>query len=146
VNVAARPVGRPGRSGPAVRARRRPDRGAAAVEAAFALPILLLIVFGIIDFGRMANAQINVTEAAREGARVASFGDNPTDRVTTIAGADAQVATSGCPAEITDEDAEVTVTYPFEFVTPVGALVGFFTGSDMGGDLTLRGRGVMPCQ
>jgi Flp pilus assembly protein TadG len=146
VDVAASPVGRRGRSGPADRGCRRPDRGTAAVEAAFVLPILLLIVFGIIDFGRMANAQINVTEAAREGARVAAFGGNPRDRVSTIAGADAEVTTVACPADITDEDAEVTVTYPFEFVTPVGAFVGLFTGTDLGGDLTLRGRGIMPCQ
>src|SRR5262245_38889036 len=49
----------------------RRDHGAAAVEMALLLPLLLLLVFGIIDFGRMLNAQITVTEAAREGARAA---------------------------------------------------------------------------
>jgi len=34
------------------------DRGAAAVEFALLLPVLLLLVFGIIDFGRALNAQI----------------------------------------------------------------------------------------
>ncbi|MFD0742698.1 TadE/TadG family type IV pilus assembly protein [Phytohabitans flavus] len=53
--------------------RRRPrDRGATAVEAALVLPLVLLIAFGIIDFGRMLNAQIRVTEAAREAARAVS--------------------------------------------------------------------------
>ena len=46
------------------------DRGAAAVEFALLLPLLVLLVFGMIDFGRAINAQITITQAAREGARV----------------------------------------------------------------------------
>ena len=49
------------------------DRGAAAVEFALLLPVLLLLVFGIIDFGRALNAQITLTQAAREGARIAAL-------------------------------------------------------------------------
>ena len=49
-----------------------PDRGSVAVEFALLLPMLLLIVFGIIDFGRALNAQITLTQAAREGARLAA--------------------------------------------------------------------------
>ena len=61
--------------------RRRParnsphDRGAAAVEFALLLPVLLLLVFGIIDFGRALNAQVTLTQAAREGARMAALGE-----------------------------------------------------------------------
>src|SRR5579859_1395033 len=61
--------------------RRRParsairDRGAAAVEFALLLPLLLLLIFGIIDFGRALNAQITLTQAAREGARMAALGE-----------------------------------------------------------------------
>src|SRR5215469_8933308 len=50
--------------------RARGDRGAAAVEFALLLPVLLFILFGIIDFGRALNAQITITQAAREGARL----------------------------------------------------------------------------
>ena len=50
-----------------------PDRGAVAVEFALLLPLLLLIAFGIIDFGRALNAQITLTQAAREGARLAAL-------------------------------------------------------------------------
>lgn len=48
--------------------------GAAAVEFAVILPLLLLILGGIIDFGLMFNAQIAITHAAREGVRVEAIG------------------------------------------------------------------------
>ena len=50
--------------------RDRSDRGAAAVEFALVVPILLLLVFGIIDFGRILNAEIQLSQAAREGVRL----------------------------------------------------------------------------
>ena len=56
--------------------RKAPDRGATAVEFALVLPLLLLLVFGIIDFGRALNAQITLTQAAREGARLEALGDS----------------------------------------------------------------------
>jgi len=49
--------------------RSRLDRGAAAVEMALVLPLLLLVLFGLIDFGRGFNAQMQVTQAAREAVR-----------------------------------------------------------------------------
>jgi Flp pilus assembly protein TadG len=47
------------------------DRGAAAVEFAIVLPVLLLILFGIIEFARAWNVKQTLTDAAREGTRVA---------------------------------------------------------------------------
>lgn len=47
----------------------RDDCGAAAVEFALLAPLLLLIVFGIIDFARAFNIQETLTQAAREGVR-----------------------------------------------------------------------------
>jgi hypothetical protein len=44
--------------------------GAAAVEMALVLPLLILLIGGVIDFGFMFNAQIAATHAAREGVRV----------------------------------------------------------------------------
>ena len=52
---------------------RRRDAGASAVEMAIVLPLLVLLVFGIIDFGRMLNAQIQLSQAAREGVRLAAL-------------------------------------------------------------------------
>jgi len=50
------------------------DRGAAAVEMALVLPLLLVMVIGIIDFSRIFNGQIQLSQAAREGARIAALG------------------------------------------------------------------------
>lgn len=50
------------------------DRGAAAVEFAIILPLLLILVAGIVDFGRLFYAEIIVSNAAREGVRMAAMG------------------------------------------------------------------------
>ena len=51
--------------------------GQEAVEFALLLPVLLLILFGILDLGRLFHAAITVANAAREGAR---FGmEHPTE-------------------------------------------------------------------
>jgi Flp pilus assembly protein TadG len=53
--------------------KQRSQRGAAAVEFALVMPLLLLLVFGIVEFGLIMNRQITVTHAAREGARYYSL-------------------------------------------------------------------------
>jgi hypothetical protein len=52
---------------------RRDQRGAALLEMAFTLPLLLLISVGIFEFGRAFEVWQVLTNAAREGARVAGF-------------------------------------------------------------------------
>lgn len=51
---------------------RRDQRGAAMVEFAIVAPVLLLFVFGIIEYGRYFFLYNNLTNAAREGARLAA--------------------------------------------------------------------------
>lgn len=52
----------------------RDERGAAAVEMALVIPILVLLVFAMIDFSRAMNAELQLSQAAREGARLAAIG------------------------------------------------------------------------
>lgn len=120
---------------------RKHERGAAAVEFALVLPVLLLLVMGIIEFGHAYNAQLTLTQAAREGVRVMAISNNPaTARAATKNAAaslypsltDANVAVS--PAACTPGNkATVIITYPLPT----------FTG--IVGPITLTGRGVMLC-
>jgi Flp pilus assembly protein TadG len=129
------------------------DRGSVAVEFALLLPVLLLLIFGVIDFGRAINAQITLTQAAREGVRLAALGAvNPTvqNRVTLAATGLSPVTatvTSSCPVGAgTGVDAKVTVTYTFTFITPVGAFAAMFGTASFGTTLPLSATGEMPCE
>ena len=52
----------------------RNEKGAAAVEFALLLPILVIIVFGIIYIGPLYYVWIELSHAARDGARLAAVG------------------------------------------------------------------------
>ncbi len=49
-------------------------RGQALVELALIVPILLFLVLGVVEFGRLFNAYMTVQHAAREGARLGILG------------------------------------------------------------------------
>ncbi len=116
------------------------DRGAAAVEFALVLPILVLIICGVVDFGRAYNANLTLTHAAREGARVWALGG--TGEETTTAATNAavgltvtSVATTACTF---GSATTVTVTADFSYITPLIA--------DLSPGLTsLSSNGVMRC-
>ena len=135
-------------------ARDSRDRGSVAVEFALLLPVLLLIIFGVIDFGRAISAQITLTQAAREGARLASLGYS-TSAVQTRAQSAATglspvtvTVSSSCPSGAgTGVDAVVQTSYVFSFVTPVGAFASMFGSATFGSStLTLTATGEMPCE
>jgi Flp pilus assembly protein TadG len=138
---------------PPRRGRKARDRGSVAVEFALVLPVLLLILFGIIDFGRALNAQIELTGAAREGARLAALG-YPNAAVQARAAAAAPslgritvTVAAGCPPGAGPAaDAQVDVSDPFSFITPIGAVVGAIAGSGFGAPIVLTAQGVMPCE
>ncbi len=68
--------------------RQQNERGAAAVEFALLLPVLLMILFGIIEFGMIMYGREVVTNASREGARagIVQVSPKPTSGdITTIA-------------------------------------------------------------
>jgi Flp pilus assembly protein TadG len=136
------------RRGTPIRGR---DRGAAAVEFALLLPLLLLIVFGIIDFGRMLNAQITLTQAAREGARLEALGQaNVASRTqaaaTGLSGVTVSISSACAPGAGSTADAVVSVSYQFSFVTPIASIANLFSGAGFGSPMTLSAQGVVPCE
>ena len=66
---------------------RQRRRGAAVVEFAVVVPVFLLFVFGMIEYGRMVMVQQILTNASREGARVAVLeGSTRSDVVDWVLG------------------------------------------------------------
>jgi hypothetical protein len=125
------------------------ERGAVAVEFALLLPVLLLIVFGIIDFGRALNAQITRLAAlGNSDASVKSWTVNAATGLSLTAGS---VSVTDCPANVAAGSVSTTVvvTYSFSFITPVGAIAGMIgggSGSGFGSPITMTAQGVMPCE
>jgi Flp pilus assembly protein TadG len=89
--------------------RKRPtnDEGQAVVEFAVILPVLLLVLFGILQFGIVFNNYIQVTSAAREGARKAA-----TSRALGVTAAESAATTSARNAAASLNQSNLTVTFP----------------------------------
>jgi hypothetical protein len=60
----------------------RRESGASAVEFALVAPVLILLVFGIVQFSITYNRQQGLHAAAREGARLASLPQTTTSEIT----------------------------------------------------------------
>jgi Flp pilus assembly protein TadG len=81
----------------------RKQRGAAAVEFAVVAPIFVLLLFGMIEYGRMVMVQQMLTNATREGARRAVLDG------TTVASVKTTVQDYLAGGHITVNDNEITV-------------------------------------
>lgn len=121
---------------------RRGERGAAAVEFALVLPVLILLVFGLIEFSRVYNIQISLSNAAREGARTMAVENSlPIARSAAIAAAPSITpAVSGAQITITPTACTKGGTVAVTINYNVSLMTGFF-----GATLPLTGRGVMRC-
>jgi len=60
------------------------ERGQTLVELALVLPVLVLILFGILEFGRIFHSYIVITNAAREGARLGALGKSDEEIIARI--------------------------------------------------------------
>jgi Flp pilus assembly protein TadG len=107
---------------------RRGQRGAAAVEMAILLPVLVMLVFGIIELGRGYQVKIQLTGAVREGARARALGASTADTQQAVIDATAGLspalaagdvnAGSACPTSGAG-DATVTATYNLPYSIPL---------------------------
>ena len=122
------------------------ERGAAAVEFALVMPILLTLVLGIAEFARAYNTQTTISAAAREGVRVMALQNSSSaaKASTKSAAAPAVILSDGqitisaaCPPPGTNPTATVmvTVNYSMAFITSYFGIA----------PLNLTGTGVMRC-
>jgi hypothetical protein len=70
------------------------EKGAAALEFALVLPTLLILVFGVIDVGRLIHARLIVTNVSREGGSLASRGFKSADDLLNM------LRASGAPLDL----------------------------------------------
>lgn len=126
--------------------RRHQRRAAAVVEMAVVLPILLTILFGIIEFGWTFMVYQNMTNAAREGCRVAAL-EGSTDAdinsriskyMTLVGLTNYQVALQH--ATPTDPTETVTIKVPYGSVSLLGGYFGS-TAYDLASKACMRKEG-----
>lgn len=60
------------------------DRGAAVVEFALVLPLVLALVLGVVEVAVVARTQLELLNAARSGAREAAASPDPADAATAV--------------------------------------------------------------
>jgi Flp pilus assembly protein TadG len=100
------------------------DRGAVAVEFALVFPLLILVLFGVIEYGAVYNAQLVITGAAREAAREMAVTGNSGGAVSAavnaapglmpaLSGADVAISGACSPGS----DVTVTISYDKPFIT-----------------------------
>jgi Flp pilus assembly protein TadG len=105
----------------------RSEKGQAAVELALVLPVLVLLLCGIMEFGRVYDASLVITQAAREGARAGAVGDTDaqvTSAVKTVAGSlnqnNLSITISPPQSSRTSGDnITVEINYSVQLVAPV---------------------------
>lgn len=136
------------------------QRGASAVEFAIILPLLVLFVFGIIEFSIMFYDKAVITNASREGARAGIVWNDPrvdateitsvvqnygTDRLITFGTPDLQTDVPTICVDPGDE-LTVTVTYKYEFLIVPGILASFFSGGAFADSTTIAAQTKMRCE
>jgi Flp pilus assembly protein TadG len=99
------------------------QRGAALIEFALVLPMLIVLTFLVVDFGRAFMVKNMLTQAAREGARQMAVLDSQdqartaTKTVARAAGLDSSLVNVTVTQPATDH-VQVTVTAPFQWLYP----------------------------
>lgn len=132
------------------RRRKNGEKGQALAEFALLIPIFLILLFAIVDFGMGFYSWITVTNAAREGARLGSV------QATEVEIVDRVYQTSDLPDEATQmtvtvtnaqgqpgESVVVEVDYDYDLITPLAGLVQFVSGDAIGPTLGLSSTAEM---
>jgi Flp pilus assembly protein TadG len=105
----------------------RNHKGQALVEFALVLPILILLIMGIVQFGLVINSYLTIQNASREAARAGIIGTSDVDIknliITTSNSLEAEDLTvSITPNEsnrVSGETLSVKLSYNYELIVPV---------------------------
>lgn len=125
------------------------ERGQAVAEFALVIPIFLLLVFAIVDFGMGFHAWITVTNSAREGARLGAVGGSQTEIEDEVYSTSASLDADKLDVLVTNaegnpgESVVVDVEYDYELITPLSSVIGMVSGDSIGETLGLSSRAEM---
>lgn len=128
------------------------EGGAALVEAALILPVLILLVMGIIDFSRAFNTKQTLTHASREAVRVYTVTEDLTETTDAFGNAVTSLCgpyvpggplcvnmtitpAGGC---VPGEPVTVTADYQFDFVGLYALIPGFPDTLNMESEAVMR--------
>jgi Flp pilus assembly protein TadG len=127
---------------------RKYRRGAAVVEFAFVAPLFVMLVFGMIEFGRLVMVQQMLTNASREGARLGVLSDTTDTEVKSkvvsyLSSSSITIATSDVSVSYPDsgEAVAVTVSVPFNQVSWLPSPM-FLSGYTLSAGSTMRRENV----
>jgi Flp pilus assembly pilin Flp len=142
------------------RALRRDQRGTAVVEFALVAPLLFLLIFGIIDFGRALDYYNQVTQLAGQGARAAAVNRLPNGNAITSGSAlqsqlvdrytaqpELKKGISACIVDVPQAPGDpvtVKVSFHFHFLPLVGAAAGALGGLTLSSTQSERAEVVPP--
>jgi Flp pilus assembly protein TadG len=106
---------------------KKDQRGQALIETALILPIFLLILVGILDFGRLTYSYAHLHMAAQETVRLGGLGEKDT-AISTFArqyvhlGDNTKLQVEITPLDTVRHSGDyvtVKLRYPFQFLTPL---------------------------
>jgi Flp pilus assembly protein TadG len=133
---------------------RKNERGAALIETAITIPIILLISVGIFEFGRAYQTWQVMTNAAREGARIAILNEKTETDVQTVV--QDYMKNGGLPqyasATITidrlvpmgpNTGSRITINYPYQFMVLNGVIRLVTPKSTTGAPITMQSVALM---
>jgi Flp pilus assembly protein TadG len=103
------------------------QKGQSLVEFAIILPIILLLLMGIVEFGMMLNSYLTIQNVTREGARLGIVGGSDVEIKTLITTISPNLTPADLTVNITPSEASrnsgdtltVSVTYNYHMTVPI---------------------------
>src|SRR3990172_5448786 len=114
------------------------ERGQSMVEFVLVVPIFLVLVFGIVDFGMGIHAWLTITSASREGARIGTVSASSGEIEAKVRANSSSLDQSKLTVVTTNaqgtsgESVVVDVDYQYDLITPLSSVLDLVGGSAVG--------------